>query len=165
MYPFTQQLLKYNSENPDKKIGTLILDVKGNYYNQVKKYAEKYNLQNDLIVIELGGFYKYNPLHKPSLKPAVLANRLKLIFNLFSENNSESYWIDKAEQVLTEAIKLCRIYNNGYVTFTEIHKIVTEPDYYKEKLEYLKDIFIKGKLNHQQIYDLNSALEFFRERI
>ena len=58
---------------------------------------------------------------------------------LFSENNSESYWLDKAEQVLTEAIKLCRIYNNGYVTFKEIHKIITEENYYKEKIYIIKE--------------------------
>ena len=163
MYPFTEQLLKYNSENPDKKIGTLILDVKGNYYKQIKEYAKKYNLENDLVVIELGGKVKYNPLHKPNLKPGVLANRLKMIFYLFSENNSESYWIDKAEQVLCEAIKLCRIYNNGYVTFTELHKIITSQEYYKEKIEILKDLFMNNKLSKKQIYDLNSALEFFQK--
>ena len=163
MYPFTEQLLKYNSENPDKKIGTLILDVKGNYYKQIKEYAKKYNLENDLVVIELGGKVKYNPLYKPNLKPGVLANRLKMIFYLFSENNSESYWIDKAEQVLCEAIKLCRIYNNGYVTFTELHKIITSQEYYKEKIEILKNLFMNNKLSNKQIYDLNSALEFFQK--
>ena len=126
MYPFTEQILKFNSKNPDKKIGTLILDVKGNYCNYVKKCMRELNLLEDLIVIELGGFYKYNPLHKPNLKPTVLSNRLKLILELFSENNSESYWLDEAEKVIAEAIKLCRIYNKGYVTFTEIHKIITE---------------------------------------
>ena len=163
MYPFTQQLLKYNSMNPDKKIGTLILDVKGNYYNQVKEYAKKYNLQNDLIVIELGGKIKYNPLHKPNLKSGVLANRLKMIFEIFSENNSESYWIDKAEMAICEAIKLCRMYNNGYVTFTELHKILTVPDYYKEKISILKELFINKKLSIKQIHDLNSALDFFQK--
>ena len=163
MYPFTEQILKFNSVNPDKKIGTLILDVKGNYYKQVKEYTKKYNLQNDLIVLELGGKFKYNPLHKPNLKPAVLANRLKIILELFSENNSESYWLDEAEKVLTEAIKLCRIYNKGYVTFEEIHKIVTEEKYYKEKIEIVKKLFINNKLNKTQIYDLNSALNFFQK--
>ena len=163
MYPFTNQLLEYNSINVDKKIGMLILDVKGNYYKQVKKYAEKYGLLNDLIVIELGGRQTYNPLHKPYLKPSVLANRLRTILELFSENNSESYWIDKAEQVLTEAIKLCRIYNNGYVDFIEIHKIITMPEYYKEKIKILRDLFINKKLSIQQIYDLNTALDFFQK--
>ena len=163
MYPFTEQLIKYNSKNTDKKIGILILDVKGNYYRQVKQYAEKYNLIEDLKVIELGGSETYNPLHKPDLKPSILANRLKTILELFSDNNSESYWLDKAEQILTEAIKLCRLYNNGYVTFEEIHKIITIDGYYKEKINILKELFIKNKFSLNQVYELNTALEFFQK--
>jgi len=163
MYPFTEQLIKYNSKNTNKKIGMLILDVKGNYYKQVRKYVEKYNLLNDLKVIELGGKETYNPLDKPNLKPSILSNRLKTILELFSENNSESYWLDKAEQILTEAIKLCRLYNNGYVTFEEIHKIITIDGYYKEKINILKEIFIKNKFTLSQVYELNTALEFFQK--
>ena len=163
MYPFTKQLIKYNFLHQDKKIGMLILDVKGNYYNQVRKYAEKYNLEKDLIVIELKSKVTYNPLDKPNLKPTILANRLRTILELFSENNSESYWLDKAEQVLIEAIKLCRIYNDGYVTFLEIHNLVTIQDYYKEKLEKIKQLFISNKLNDNQIYELNMALNFFQK--
>ena len=161
MYPFTKQLIKYNYLNPNNKIGMLILDVKGNYYNQVKKYVKKYNLEDDLIVIELKSKITYNPLNKPSLKPIVLANRLKTILELFSENNSESYWLDKAEQILAEAIKLCRIYNDGYVTFKEIHNLITIPNYYKEKIQKLKELFILNKLSLEQIYELNMALNFF----
>ena len=163
MYPFTKQLMEYNYKNPDSKIGMLILDVKGNFYNQVRDYAKKFDLLNDLIVIELNSNVYYNPLHKPNLKPQVLANRLKTILELFSENNSESYWLDKAEQILTECIKLCRFYNNGYVTFLELHKLITIPNYYKEKISILKDLFISSKFNHQEIYELNSSLDFFQK--
>mgnify|MGYP004560738827 CR=1 FL=1 len=161
MYPFTKQLIKYNYLNQNSKIGMLILDVKGNYYNQVKKYVKKYNLEDDLIVIELKSKITYNPLNKPNLKPIVLANRLKTILELFSENNSESYWLDKAEQISAEAIKLCRIYNDGYVTFKEIHNLITIPNYYKEKIQKLKELFILNKLSLEQIYELNMALNFF----
>ena len=163
MYPFTNQLLKYNYFNNNSKIAMLILDVKGNYYEQVKKYAEKYNLKEDLIIIELGSHIKYNPLDKPYLKPTVLANRLRSILELFSENNSESYWLDKAEQVLQESIKLCRMYNNGYVTFQEIHKLITIEGYYNEKISMLKDMFLNSKLNQEQVFELNSALDFFQK--
>ena len=163
MYPFTEQLMKFNSLNPDKKLGILVLDVKGNYFKQVKQFASKYGLQKDVIEIGLNSSIRYNPLHKPYLKPVVLANRLKTILLLFSENNSESYWLDKAEQVLTECIKLCRLYNNGYVTFIEIHKLITEPDYYKSKLQILKNLFYNSKLSYQQIYELNTALDFFEK--
>lgn len=163
MYPFTEQLLKYNSNNKDDKIGMLILDVKGNYYNQVCKYAKIYNLEDDITVIGLDSNNYYNPLYKPNLKPSVLANRLKTILTLFSENNSESYWLDKGEQILAECIKLCRLYNNEYVTFSELHKLITIPDYYKEKLFILKNLFISSKLNQKQIYELNECLNFFQK--
>ncbi len=163
MYPFTEQLMKFNRGHPKNKIGMLILDVKGNYYKQVKKFSQTYCLQEDLIIIELNSNIFYNPLHKPNLKPQVLADRLKTILLLFSENNTESYWIDKATQILAESIKLCRLYNKGYVTFLELHKLITLPNYYKEKLHLLKDLFIHSKLNTQQIYELNECLEFFQK--
>ena len=163
MYPFTKQIMEYNHNNPNKKIGMLILDVKGNYYKQIKEYSRVYNLEDDLIIIELNSNIFYNPLHKPHLKPQVLANRLKTILLLFSENNSESYWLDKAEQILCECIKLCRLYNDNYVTFIELHKLVTNPSYYKEKIQILKNLFISSKLSYSQIYELNSSLDFFQK--
>ena len=163
MYPFTSQFIKHNFLNSQEKIPMLILDVKGNYYSFVKDTMEKFDLSNDLIIIELKSNIYYNPLHKPNLKPQVLANRLKTVLTLFSENNSESYWLDKAEQILTECIKLCRLYNNKYVTFLEIHKLITIPNYYKEKIEYLRNLFISSKLNYEQIYELNTSLDFFQK--
>ncbi len=163
MYPFLRQLMEYNHEHFNQKIGMLILDVKGNFYQQVKKYAMQYQLEKDLIVIELKSNIYYNPLHKPNLKPQVLANRLKSILLLFSENNTESYWLDKAEEILTECIKLCRLYNNNYVTFLEIHKLITIPNYYQEKINILRNLFISSKLSYSQIYELNSSLDFFQK--
>ena len=154
--------MNYNHHSK-QKLGMLILDVKGNYYKQVYEYSKKYEILDDLIVIGLGSNVFYNPLHKPHLKPQVLANRLKTILLLFSENNSESYWLDKAEEVLCECIKLCRLYNNGYVTFFELHKLVTLPDYYKEKIKTLKNLFINSKFSNKELYDLNASLNFFEK--
>lgn len=163
MYPFTKQLIKYENFNNNKKLGMLILDVKGNYYRKVVEFANEFNRQDDIIVIELNGKYKYNPLHKPNLKPSILANRLKTILLLFSKNNSESYWLDKSAQILEECIKLCRLYNNNYVTFDELHKLITNDNYYLEKINYLRDKFIKNVFSESQIYDLYSSLNFFEK--
>ncbi len=163
MYPFTEQILKYNSINNNNKFGILVLDVKGNYFKHIKQIAYKYHLSKDIIEIGLNSPTVYNPLHKPNLSPIVLANRLKTILLLFSENNSESYWLDKAEQILAECIKLCRLYNDGYVTFMEIHKLVTEPDYYKSKVAILRNMFYNSNFSYQEIYDLNSSITFFEK--
>ena len=52
LYPFTKQLISYNSFNSDK-LSFLILDVKGNYYLKVLEFAEACHRLDDVIVIEL----------------------------------------------------------------------------------------------------------------
>jgi len=163
MYPFTRQLMSCNKNNPNTKLGMLILDVKGNYYREVVNFARATDRLEDLYVIELGKSVKYNPLDKPSLKPAILANRLKTILMLFSPNNSDSYWLDKVEQVLTEAIKFCRLYNDGYVTFLELHKLITLPNYFMDKFDIIKELFVSGKLSKENCYDALSSINFFEQ--
>ena len=141
----------------------LILDVKGNYYLQVKKYVSNFQREDDLIVLDLSGNIKFNPLHKPNLKASVLANRLKTILLLFSPNNTESFWLDKVEQILSECIKLCRLYNNGYVTFEELHNLVVIPNYYEQKIELLRNLFSQNAFSHEEVYDLLSSLNFFEK--
>ena len=163
MYPFTKQIIEFSCTDVSNKIGMLVLDVKGNYYVKVSEFARNCGREDDLIVISLGGDYRYNPLHKPNLKASVLANRLKTILMLFSPNNSESYWLDKVEQILTECIKLCRLYNNGYVTFEEIHKLISVENYYLEKIEILRKRFSNNEFSNEDIYNLMSALTFFQK--
>ena len=163
MYPFTKQLIEYKSNNTNEKLGMLILDVKGNYYLQVKKYVSNFQREDDLIVLDLSGNIKFNPLHKPNLKASVLANRLKTILLLFSPNNTESFWLDKVEQILSECIKLCRLYNNGYVTFEELHNLVVIPNYYEKKIELLRTLFSQNSFSHEEVYDLLSSLNFFEK--
>ena len=161
MYPFTKQLIYYKKNNENEKLGMLILDVKGNYHEQIKESCNHFNRSEDLVVLELGGKYNYNPLNKPNLKASILANRLKTILLLFSENNSESYWLDKAEQVLEHAIKLCRLYNNNYVNFSEIHNLITNEQYYYEKLNIIKNKFVFSLLSKEECYNLLTSMSFF----
>lgn len=163
MYPFTKQLMEYKNNIANEKLGMLILDVKGNYYLQVRKYAKIYEREQDLIILDLSGNIKYNPLHKPHLKASVLANRLKTILLLFSPNNTESFWLDKVEQILSECIKLCRLYNNGYVTFEELHNLVVIPNYYEEKIKILRELFLQNTFSTEDTYHLLSALNFFEK--
>lgn len=157
MYPLLNQLLINNYP----KFGMLILDVKGNFYKQVIEYSKSCDRLSDIIVIELNSNIRYNPLDKPELNASVLANRLKTILELFSPNNSESYWLDKVQEILTEAIKLCRLYNNNYVTFTELHNLINYPNYYKSKTNDLRSLFQSGKLSCKDIFNLYSSLNFF----
>ena len=163
LYPITKQLLSYQHNNYNKKIGMLVLDVKGNYYKKIKEFAYEYDRMEDIAVLEINGAFTYNPLDKPELKASVLANRLRIILDLFSGKSSEPYWTDKAEQILTECIKFCRLYNNGYVNFEEIHKLVTSKQYYENRLNLVRELYVKNKLSNEECYNLSTAINFFEK--
>lgn len=161
MYPFTKQMIYYKAYSQDEKAGMLILDVKGNYTKETLKCASDVNRLEDVIVINLSGQYRYNPLHKPTLKTQVIANRLRTILELFSTQHADSYWLDKAEVLLNEAIKLVRLYNKGYVTFLEVHKVVNNDEYLNEKIEYLQEIEDRNKLTRDQKADFRTVKDYF----
>ena len=162
LYPLTSQLLEL-SFSGQYKSSFLILDVKGNYHRFVRGICKKNFRTSDLMVISLDGSITYNPLDKPNLKPHILAARLKNILLLFSPEQSESFWLDKAEQLLTEAIRLCRLYNDNYVTFEEIHKLIMSKSYCHQKLESLHRDFLERKLSSSVADDLSSCWSFFNE--
>ena len=157
MYPFTKQLLSMH-----QKPGFLILDVKGNYFSQVIEFSKDCSRLNDLIIIELNGKYKYNPLDKPFLSSSIIANRLKSILLLFSPNNSESYWLDVAEQVIESSITIIRAYNNNFVNFIELHKIIINQDYFSSKLKEIREFFISNSFSKSEIYNITNAISYMK---
>lgn len=162
MYPFTKQAMFYKCHDEKLKPGMLILDVKGNFYKQVVKFAEEAGRLNDVIIIELNGKNKYNPVHKPDLRPLVLANRSKTVLSLFSPKGaSDGYWLDKAELLIAECIKLCRLYNGGYVTFTEINKLVNNKSYLEIKLSQIIEDRENSLLSDEEEEEFETTLDYF----
>ena len=90
-------------------------------------------------------------MDKKELTSEIIANRLKEILLLFSKNNTESFWIDKADMILSEVIKFIRLYNENYVTFYEIHKIVNDVEYYMEMKKKIKTKLMKNQYNEKDI--------------
>lgn len=162
MYNITKQLISYNSYN-DKKMGMLILDVKGNYYDFVRKEAIKNGRLQDLVCIDISGDTYYNPIDKIEFSSDIIAGRLKEILLLFSKNNTESFWIDKAGMLLSEVIKFIRLYNENYVTFFEIHKIINDIDYYLKMKKNIKSKLIKNKYSEEDVFNINSSVDYIEK--
>lgn len=163
IYPMLETLIKYKHKNDDEKIAFLILDVKGNLFDKVFEISKKYKREKDIIKIDLSMEEKYNPLDKENLKPHVLADRLKTVLKLFSPETSESYWLDKVEQLILEVIKYIRIYNDNYVDFNELYKIIFDENYYYIKKKDIKKKIYSNLLTKEEIYNLNTFFNFFEQ--
>ena len=162
--PIALQLIYLFSDSVKDKAAMLFLDVKGNFYKFVFAFAIECSRWNDIIALELGGKWKYNPLHKPNLSEIELAHRIRTIVELTSgsSSDSEKYWIDKAEDTITEYIKLIRLYNNGYVNFEELHKIGTKKEYRDEKMILIEGFYQRDELSEEQKYMYTTAKEYFQ---
>lgn len=163
IYPLTKQLIFYQNQNKERKIGLLILDVKGNLKNKINEYTKEVDRQEDLIIIKINGKYKYNPINKKEVRPQVLANRMKTVLTLFAKENGDSYWLEKAEHILSEAIKLCRMYNNDYINFNELYKIINIDKFYLNKIKEIEKKMNNKKLSPKEQYELKIILDFFEE--
>lgn len=136
----------------------LIIDVKGNYINTVKKVLKKYQMLDKLVEISLDSDFCYNPLNL-NINSIEMANVIKKVLTLVSDNNnSDSYWLDKAEEYIRSFIIILRALT-GEVTFYELHSMVIDTDYLKNKIEILKRNILKNKFNDEQLFELNSALQ------
>lgn len=138
----------------------LLIDVKGNYIETVIKIAKKYKKENDIILISMENEFKYNPLNKPELSSIELANYMIKVLKVLSKGNSNSdpFWLDKSESYIRDFITLIRVYNNGFVNFMEIHKLVTSNSYIEDKLDIVKDKILNNEFSDEKLFEINSAI-------
>lgn len=136
----------------------LIIDVKGNYINTVKKVIKKYHCENKLIEISLLSNAKYNPLGQ-DISAVEMASVLKKVLTLISpNNNSDPFWLDKVEEYVKDFIIIAKAVD-GYVTFYEIHNMVIDKEYLDEKIARLKSKILENKYTDEELFNINSSLQ------
>ncbi len=135
----------------------LVLDVKGNYVDTVKKVMKSLNSNLKLNIVALNNGI-YNPIDIPHISAFELASRIKKCLEILSEkNSSDSYWLDKAASYIKDFIVLIRTYND-YVSFLEIHKLCIDNEYLNNKIEEVKNIVMLGKLSENKVFEINNSI-------
>ena len=135
----------------------LVIDIKGNYIDIVRNIAKVYNLSDKVVEISLSSDYKYNPL-ACNISNFELASRLNHVLKILSnKNESDSYWLDKAEGYIRDFITIMRGYTNN-INFHELHMLVINKEYLYSKLEVIKNKILKNKFNDDELFDIKSAI-------
>ena len=141
-----------------KKMSGLIIDVKGNYIDKVKKIAKEYNIEDRICEISLTSNLKYNPINDYILSPIEISHMIVKVLKLLSDtNNSDSFWFDKVETYLKDFIVLIRVYNDS-INFNEIHKLITSKLYLNEKLDFVKEYVIKNNVSDDKLFEINNSI-------
>src|SRR6202163_2454181 len=137
MYPFAGQLLGYRAADRDAKLSGLVLEVKGDFCNQVRGILTERGRADDYIEISLDSEWTYNPLHN-DLDGYALAYGIASLLNHLFGKGKEPFW----QQAYTNLIKFIIILHQvgfGYVTLFDIYESAISQEVFEKKMRQAEE--------------------------
>jgi hypothetical protein len=132
MYPFAEQILAYRANDPERRIGGLILEVKGDFCGRVREILGRHGRLEDYVEISLESEYRYNPLHNDLDAYALAYGIASLLNNLFGRGK-EPFW----QQAYTNLVKFIILLHKvafDYVTLFDIYECAINPEALERKI-------------------------------
>ena len=132
MYPYIEQLLAYRAGDQERKVGGLVLEVKGDFCQHIREILERHGRGQDYIEVSLTSEYRYNPLHNDLDAYALAYGIATLMTNLFGRGK-EPFW----QQASTNLIKFVILLHqtvDGYVTLLQVYEHAISPDKLRAKI-------------------------------
>ncbi|MGC8554918.1 MAG: type IV secretory system conjugative DNA transfer family protein [Candidatus Acidulodesulfobacterium sp.] len=162
-YPFLDQLAKYRNNSQDEKIGGLILDVKGDFWKEAVSILSRNGRCEDIVIIEPGAGYYFNPVHYPHLDAKIIAERLYSVLENINSNDGrqDSFWKDKSINLLANSLNIIRLCMD-YATLSDIYEILSDENKLISIMDYAKNL-IKNKAvkNETYINEIKLTISYF----
>src|SRR5215471_16507598 len=140
MYPFADQILAYKAGDKDKRVGGLILEVKGDFCRKIEEILTRHNRAEDYIEISLDSEYRYNPLHNDLDAYALAYNIASLLNNLFGRGK-EPFW----QQAYTNLVKFIILLHKiayDYVTLFNVYECAISPPLLDQRIREAEEILM-----------------------
>ena len=132
MHPFAEQVLAYRASDTEKRIGGLVLEVKGDFCHKVKRILDRHGRGGDYVEISLDSDYRYNPLHNDLEAYALAYSIATLINNLFGKSK-EPFW----QQAYTNLVKYIILLHKiayDYVTLFDVYECAIAPSVLERRI-------------------------------
>src|SRR5258705_893630 len=140
MYPFAEQILAYKADDTEKRIGGLVLEVKGDFCKKVQGILTTHGRGEDYIEIGLDSEYRYNPLHNDLDAYALAFNIASLLNNLFGRGK-EPFW----QQAYTNLVKFIILLHKiayDYVTLFNVYECAISPPLLEQRIREAEEIIM-----------------------
>ena len=134
MYPFAQQLLSWRADEPGRRAGALVLEVKGDFCHQVREILEDAGRGDDYVEIGLGGSWQWNPLDDPLLDSYSLAYGVASLINQLFGKSREPFWQQAYTNLVRWIVELHRLLPGGWVTLRDIYRCTVDAELFAHKI-------------------------------
>jgi len=132
MYPYAEQLISYRADHPDKRIGGLVLEVKGDFCHKVKDILKRHGREEDYVEVNLNAEYRYNPLYNDLDAYALAYNIASLLNNLFGKGK-EPFWQQAYTNLVKFIIQLHKVAYD-YVTLFDVYECAINPELLENRI-------------------------------
>ena len=125
MRPFAERILSYRAGDPHRRIGGVVLEVKGDFCYQIQKVLKAVGRPEDYLEVSLTGDYRYNPLHN-DLDAFTLAYSIASLLNNLYGKGKEPFW----QQAYTNLVKFIILLHkvvDEYCTLFQVYECALSP--------------------------------------
>ena len=127
MYPVRRPAAAVARRRSERKVGGLLLEVKGDFCKQVRADPRRGPAAPTTTSrSRVGGDVCYNPLHN-DLDPYAVAYAIASLLNNLFGKSKEPFWQQAYTDLLKFVILLRRI-SDGYTTLSEVYRYVLDED-------------------------------------
>ena len=128
MYPFAKQLLSWRADDPRRRAGALVLEVKGDFCHQVRSILDDAGRGDDYLEIGLGGSWQWNPLDDPLLDSYSAAYGVASLINQLFGKSGEPFWQQAYTNLVRWIIEVHRLLPGGWVTLRDIYRCTVDAE-------------------------------------
>ena len=134
MYPFARQLLTWQADDPRRRAGALVLEVKGDFCHQVRRILGQADREDDYLEIGLGGSWQWNPLDDPLLDSYSMAYGVASLINQLFGKSREPFWQQAYTNLVRWIVELHRLLPGGWVTLRDIYRCTVDAKLFARKI-------------------------------
>ena len=139
MRPFAQQLLSWQSADPQKRAAALVLEVKGDFCHDIRADLEDAGRGDDYIELALGGRWQWNPLAS-AMDSYSLAYTVASLLNQLFGKSREPFWQQAYTNLIRWLIELHRALPDQWVTFRDLYHCAIDPERIGQKIEQARKL-------------------------
>ena len=131
--PLADQLFRFAANDPKRRVGGLILEVKGDFCDQVRQILEKAGRGEDYVELSLTTHYRYNPLGNPDLDEDALAYAITTLIGNVYGRSKDPFWPMASTNAMKFMILLHRLLHD-YVTLLDVYNLAIDPALFQETI-------------------------------
>ena len=134
MHPFAQQILSWQSGNPQRRAAALVLEVKEDFCHDIRRILADAGRESDYIELGMEGSWQWNPLSTKWLDSYSLAYTVSSLLNQLFGKGKEPFWQQAYTNLVRWIIELYRVFPGQWVTLQQVYHCAIDPELFAAKI-------------------------------